>query len=529
VKRSSATTNRSSSNAAPRKPIRCAIYTRKSTEEGLQQEFNTLDAQRESAEAYISSQQHEGWVCLPDRYDDGGYSGGSIERPAVKRLMADIEAGKVDCVIVYKVDRLSRSLMDFSRMMQTFETHDVSFVSVTQAFNTIHSMGRLTLNILLSFAQFEREIISERTRDKIAAARRKGRFAGGKPVLGYDLASSAAGGRLTVNDLEAQQVRAIFDRYLQHGSLLPTVKELNERGWTTKQWTTKAGKVTGGRVWGKSEVFKLLTNITYLGKVRYRDEVHPGLHEAIVDEPVWQRVQATLQRNGKTGGALVRNKYGALLKGILRCGTCGCAMTHSYTSRKTTTGTKRYRYYTCLNAQKRGWATCATKSVPAGEIERFVVEQIKAIGRDPVLLVATVGQIREQVERESRDLTAEQKLVARDLSRQQKVLDTASGRAAAAARQRIETLERRADEVRRELAGCRERSIDQSEVEAALSAFDPVWEALSPREQARLIALLIERVEYDGQAGTLSLSFHPTGLKNLAEQPLAEQPLEAAA
>ncbi|MDB5330268.1 MAG: Resolvase domain protein, partial [Phycisphaerales bacterium] len=197
----------SSKAGSEKKVIRCAIYTRKSTEEGLQQEFNTLDAQRESGEAYIAAQKHEGWVCLPDKYDDGGFSGGNLERPAVRRLMKDIEAGKIDCVVVYKVDRLSRSLMEFSRVMQTFDQHKVSFVSVTQQFNTTHSMGRLTLNILLSFAQFEREIISERTRDKIATARRKGKFAGGRPVLGYDLLSNPTGPKLIVNDDEAVQVR----------------------------------------------------------------------------------------------------------------------------------------------------------------------------------------------------------------------------------------------------------------------------------------------------------------------------------
>src|SRR5687767_15651820 len=198
-----------------RATIRCAIYTRKSTEEGLEQEFNTLDAQRESAEAFIAAQKHEGWVCLPDKYDDGGFSGGNLDRPAMRRLLADIDAGKVDCVVVYKVDRLSRSLMDFARVMQTFDRHQVSFVSVTQQFNTTHSMGRLTLNILLSFAQFEREIISERTRDKIAAARRKGKFSGGKPLLGYDIRSSPAGAKLMVNEDEAHRVRAIYEVYLK--------------------------------------------------------------------------------------------------------------------------------------------------------------------------------------------------------------------------------------------------------------------------------------------------------------------------
>jgi site-specific DNA recombinase len=203
--------------------VRCAIYTRKSTEEGLEQEFNSLDAQRESAEAFIRSQTHEGWTCLPDRYD-GGFTGGNMERPALQRLLADIRAGKVDCVVTYKVDRLSRSLLDFARMMETFERHRVSFVSITQQFNSATSMGRLVLNVLLSFAQFEREIIAERTRDKMAATRRKGKWSGGTPVLGYDLDSR--GRRLHVNADEAERVRAIFALYLEHQALLPVVQEL---------------------------------------------------------------------------------------------------------------------------------------------------------------------------------------------------------------------------------------------------------------------------------------------------------------
>jgi len=206
--------------------VRCAIYTRKSTEEGLDQEFNTLDAQRESAEAYIVSQKAEGWVCLPDRYDDGGFTGGNIDRPALQRLLADIEAGKIDCVVVYKVDRLSRSLIDFSKIMETFESKGVSFVSVTQQFNTTTSMGRLTLNILLSFAQFEREIIGERIRDKLGALRRKGKWAGGVPVLGYDVDRSNGSPRLVVNAAEAARVREIFALYLEKGSLQKVVSEL---------------------------------------------------------------------------------------------------------------------------------------------------------------------------------------------------------------------------------------------------------------------------------------------------------------
>ncbi len=206
--------------------VRCAIYTRKSTEENLDLDFNSLDAQREAAEAYIKSQQHAGWVCLTEHYDDGGFSGGNVERPAFQRLMADVEAGNVDCIVVYKIDRLSRSLLDFAKIMETLDRQNVSLVSVTQQFNTTTSMGRLTLNILLSFAQFEREIISERTRDKIAAARRKGKWTGGPPILGYDRVKDNRGSRLVVNEREAERVRAIFRMYLEQGSLLPTLRAI---------------------------------------------------------------------------------------------------------------------------------------------------------------------------------------------------------------------------------------------------------------------------------------------------------------
>src|SRR5262249_24675802 len=333
-------------NGKPQAPatlalVRCAVYTRKSTGEGLEREFNTLDAQRESAEAFIASQQHEGWQCLPTRYDDGGFTGGNMDRRALRRLLEDIEAGRVDCVVVYKVDRLSRSLLDFARLMDTFDKHRVAFVSVTQQFSTATSMGRLVLNVLLSFAQFEREIISERTRDKIAATRRKGKWSGGRPILGYDTDHERS--RLVVNEEEAVRVKAIFDLYLQHEAMLPVVQELNRRGWCTKSWTTHAGVEQGGEPFDKTRLHRLLTNIIYTGKVRYKDETHKGEHPALIDEQTWQRVQALFARNGRGGGAEVRNQFGATLKGLLRCTPCGCSMTPSHTTRK---GSKRYRYYT---------------------------------------------------------------------------------------------------------------------------------------------------------------------------------------
>jgi len=253
---------------APVPAVKCAIYTRKSTSEGLDSDFNTLDAQREACEAYIQSQRSEGWIVLDDRYDDGGFSGGSIERPAMKRLLSDIREGRIDCVIVYKVDRLSRSLLDFARLMDVFEKHNVSFVSVTQQFNTATSMGRLVLNVLLSFAQFEREIISERTSDKMCAARRKGKWLGGPPILGYDVDRERH--RPVINREEAEMVRELFDLYLQHHSLLRAAQEANRRGWSTKSYVTKKGVHKGGGRFDKAKLQRILTNVVYTGRISHR-------------------------------------------------------------------------------------------------------------------------------------------------------------------------------------------------------------------------------------------------------------------
>lgn len=499
--------------AAPRADEQEHLVLR-GVEEGLQQDFNSLDAQREAGEAYVASQKAEGWVCLPDRYDDGGFTGGNLDRPAIQRLMKDIEAGKIDCVVVYKVDRLSRSLMDFARIMETFDKRNVSFVSVTQLFNTANSMGRLMLNVLLSFAQFEREIISERTRDKIAAARRRGKWMGGRPLLGYDLVVSPGGGKLVVNDDEAARVRAIFELYLEHERIAPVLKELDRRTWRTKQWTTRKGAVRSSRPFDKVTLYRLLTNPAYIGKVRHRDELYDGEHEAIVDAAVWRRAQALLARNGSTGGGIVKNKYGALLKGLLRCAACNCAMVHSMASK----GPKRYRYYVCSQAQKRGWHTCPSKSVPAGELERFVVDQIRSIGRDPTVLAETIRQVRSQSQKAIADLEREGGTLERDIARQSKALKqhlvAAPGLNAADVAHRqdeLRRLETRLTEVRERRTALRSELVEEHEVVDTLSRFDPVWESLAPREQARIIRLLVERVDYDGRDSTVSVTFRPAG------------------
>ena len=507
---------------------RCAIYTRKSTAEGLDQEFNSLDAQRESGEAYIASMKHEGWVCLPIRYDDGGFTGGNMDRPAVQRLMEDIEAGKIDCVVVYKVDRLSRSLLDFARLMETFERHRVSFVSVTQQFSTTSSMGRLTLNILLSFAQFEREIISERTRDKMAAARRKGKYVGGAPILGYDIDRERS--CLVVNEQEATRVRQIFELYLEQQSLIPTIAELDRRGGVTKRWTTKKGKQRGGRPFNKNNLYGLLTNATYIGKICYKDEVYEGQHQAIVDSDVFERVRRLLRLNHRTGGARVRNKFGALLKGLLHCAPCGCGMTHSHTTKN---GSKRYRYYVCMNAQKRGWHNCPSKSIPAAEVEQFVVDQIKAVAGNPGLVTDTLAQVRQQAEGSLRTLESERQSIDRDLIATNKEISTVAIEAASAEddspttrrladlQERVQSGERRLTEIREESLRLRAGLVGEDDVAKALGEFDTLWQSLSPREQARVLHLLIERVDYDGEDGTVSVTFRPTGIRELAEEEAA--------
>jgi len=505
--------------------VRCAIYTRKSTEEGLEQEYNTLDAQRDAGEAYIKSQQHEGWVCSPTRYDDGGYTGANMDRPALRRLLLDIEAGKVDCVVVYKVDRLSRSLLDFSRIMETFERRDVSFVSVTQAFNTASSMGRLVLNVLLSFAQFEREMISERTRDKIAAARRKGKWSGGMPILGYTVVDT----KLVIDEDEASRVRQIFAMYLERQSLLDVVKRLNSRGWRTKRWTTRKGDLRGGRKFAKNSLYQLLTNVAYVGQVRYKDEVHDGEHAPIVAAEVFSQVQTLLQRNGRSGGRGVRNKHGALLRGLLRCAACECGMSHTYSAK----GSRQYRYYVCTRAQQRGWQECPSPSAPAGEIERFVVDQIKCIGRDPLVIKETLAQARLQAEAQIERLKAERGGLFGRLRDDHAEL----GRLAAESRpgdprladahDRIREAQRRVTEIDDELAALGGDLVDEAEVAAALADFDAVWDCLAPREQARVIELLVERVEYDGQGGSVSITFHPSGIKALAGE-FTNQKEEAA-
>jgi len=397
--------------------VRCAIYTRKSSEEGLDMEFNSLDAQREACSAYILSQKPEGWVAVADRYDDGGISGGTLERPALKRLIADIEFGKIDVVVVYKIDRLSRSLMDFAKLVEVFERRGVTFVSVTQSFNTTTSMGRLTLNILLSFAQFEREVIGERIRDKVAASRRKGMWMGGYVPLGYRVENR----KLLVNEEEAASVRLIFERFVKLGSIKLLMGELQAAGIRSRR----------GYMLDKGALYKLLNNRVYIGEAVHKGEAYPGEHEAIISTDLWRRAHAIMGESPRMRANQTRLSGPSLLRGLIFSPN-GDAMSPSHTRK----GDRLYRYYVTQSVLKRGPGTCPVGRVPAAEIETAVIEQLRGFLRAPELIVRTWMAATRHDDR-----------------------------------------------------------ITEAEVRDTFERLDPMWDELFPAEQARIVQLLVERVD----------------------------------
>ena len=397
--------------------LRCAVYTRKSSEEGLDMEFNSLDAQRESCQAYVASQKAEGWVAVNDRYDDGGFSGGNLDRPALKRLLVDIEEGLVDIVVVYKIDRLSRSLMDFAKLVEVFDRKGVTFVSVTQSFNTTTSMGRLTLNVLLSFAQFEREVIGERIRDKFAASRKKGMWMGGFVPLGYRVENR----KLHVEESEAATVRMIFERFVKVGSATVLTRMLAE-----ERVTTRSGKPID-----KGFLYKLLNNRVYIGEAVHKGTSYPGEHEAIIGKTLWDKVHSIMQERPRTRAAHTRAQTPALLKGLI-FGPTGRAMSPTHTRK----GGRLYRYYVSQTVLKHGPEACPVRRVAAAEIEAAVMEQLRGILRSPEIVVGTWRAAREQND-----------------------------------------------------------GITESEVREALEQLDPLWDELFPAEQARVVQLLVERVD----------------------------------
>ena len=327
--------------------IRCAVYTRKSTDEGLEKEFNTLEAQREASENFIKSQKHQGWVLIDEHYDDGGFSGGNMKRPALERLMQDVEAGKVDMIVVYKIDRLTRSLTDFAKMVDIFDKHHCSFVSVTQNFNTADSMGRLTLNMLLSFAQFEREIDAERVRDKVAASKKKGIWMGGGVPYGYEPVNR----KLEIKPEEAKEIKFMFESYLQYKSAQTVARLMEEKGY---------------KKLARTAIVRMLKNPIYVGKIKHKDQIYYGQNEGIVSEEVFNAAQQVCEKRPSTQRAcLYKNDEVGIMRGLLTCGCCHCSMTP--TSCKTR-GVKRY-YYTSTAAKLRGYHKCTIGAVPLAAMD----------------------------------------------------------------------------------------------------------------------------------------------------------------
>ena len=354
--------------------VRCAVYTRKSSEEGLEQDFNSLHAQREACEAYIKSQKHEGWVVLPTQYDDGGISGGTMERPALQQLLADIRAQKVDTVVVYKVDRLTRSLADFAKIVEIFDSNGVAFVSVTQHFNTTTSMGRLTLNVLLSFAQFEREVAGERIRDKIAASKQRGMWMGGNPPLGYDVRDR----KLVVNEAEAETVRHIFRRYVALRSVRLLADDLADSGITSKRWLSTTGRQWGGQQLARGALYLMLQNRIYVGEIVHKDRHYPGQHPPIMDQELWDQAQAHLVANAGDRRAGRAAKQPSLLAGLIFDG-----LGHRMSPTHAVKAGKRYRYYISrpLVTEGRAKAPAACR-IPATEVEQVVTDRIRALLAD---------------------------------------------------------------------------------------------------------------------------------------------------
>jgi DNA invertase Pin-like site-specific DNA recombinase len=490
-----------------------AIYTRKSTSAGLEMEFNSLDAQYDACASYARSQP--GWEVVAERYDDGGFTGANIERPAFQRLLRDIDAKRIDIVIVYKVDRLSRSLLDFTKVMDRFGQGDCAFVSVTQNFNTSDAMGRLTLNMLISFAEFEREMIAERTRDKIAGARRRGQWTGGRAPLGYRIEA----GKLVVDEDEAEIVREIFREYIRQESVMGVVDLLASRGRTTKRHESKDGRVFSASAWSKDAVLRILKNDTYAGRVRAGDELVEGQHAGIIDRATFALVGKLM--GGPRGGALPRTSEKYLLVGVVRCGACGLSMTPASAK----TRGREYRYYRCISRDKRGTSACPTRPLPAAELERAVVDRVQRVAGDPKLVKDIVARTEQRLNVERRRLEKERAslpgIIAKLSSDAHRLADALvnaapSGREAVTARmERITTQVRAHQErlaaVEANLAAHGKAKVDAEWVAKTLAGFERVWEAMTTTNRARLMRALVEKVVVDDHGGKLAVHLRDVG------------------
>ena len=506
-----ASKSNSNGNGAPA-TVRCAIYTRKSTDEGLNQDFNSLDAQRDAGEAYIRSQAGEGWTLVPTQYDDGGYTGANMDRPALRRLLADIQTKKVDCVVVYKVDRLSRSIRDFGRIMEILEKHGATFVSVTQQFNTTTSLGRLTLNILLSFAQFEREIISERTRDKQILARKRGKWTGGHVPLGYDLVE----GSLVINEEEAARVRQIFDWYLEGHSVHGIVAKCEGLGWRNKEWVTKESTTFGGHPLRKCHIYTMLANPLYAGRIRAGDEIVAAAHPRIVDDNTFDLVQQKLKENTRNPGGVHGPRVEALLRGLLYCAACGSAMSPSYSSSKD----RRYRYYVCLRTMQRNGDTCTTRAVSAPVLEEAVIESVRRFAAQPEVMEAIARAARQRLTEELGRHRGELKALNVRIRNAKSQLVRAKNldpNRETALRDLVSSGEAKAEQLRSLVERGERLRFDDRMVRQRMATFDEVWKTMTIQQQAALLRQLIERVGYDARADKVKVTYHSNGIREFSK------------
>lgn len=488
--------------------VNVAIYCRKSTDEGLDSDFNSLDAQRQSCENFIASQKNEGWVALPEVYSDGGFSGSNTERPGLQALMNDVESGKVQVIAVYKLDRLSRSLIDFVSLLEKLEKHGVAFVSVTQHFNTATPMGRLMLNILICFAQFERENMIERVRDKIAATKRLGKWCGGLPPLGYDIAPG--GRKILINEEEGIQVKAIFGLYLEHRSVAAVKRELDQRGWVNKRRVSRKGRTSGGKPWAKSTLQNLLSNMTYTGRISYQGEIYQGEHDPIIDLETFDRVQHMLSQQAQCRGADKRIKHHALLRGILRCGCCDCGMTYSWSKRKT----KVYGYYSCSKSRVEGAETCPLPNVPAAEIEKLVVDEIAAIAKAPEVIekvIAEAGRQHDAAIDQLRERITEAEVLAEQATASA-AHNPDDGIQAGLAKQ----AKMQVDALNTDLAIAEKARPKSHQARRILAQFEPIWMALTKQERHRFMREIVESVTLDGHTGKVAFTFRSEGFAKLA-------------
>jgi len=499
-----------------RKILRCAVYTRKSHEEGLDQEFNSLDAQRESAEAYIESQKLQGWQAIPYRYDDGGFSGGTMKRPALQKLLSDIDDGKIDVIVVYKIDRLSRSLLDFMKMIELFNEKEVSFVSVTQHFSTTDSAGRMFMGVLITFAQYEREVIGERIRDKVAAAKRRGKYCGGPAVLGYD--ADRDNKKLHINDTEASLVKFIFGRYIQAGSAKEVARELNVQGYKTKSWITNKGKHRIGSDWNTAHIYRLLNNRTYIGEIAYKGENYPAEHEALIDRNTWNKTQNILSENSRTKMSKARVKLISPLSGVIRCGHCNSSMGITYTNK----GNRRYSYYICEKDTKRAVSQCPVKRVPAGDIEKAVLRQLGAVFRTPTIIARTYFAAENIKKEEFNRLQSLKNNLEQSLrnKRREAIMTVIPGSEDPELNGKLSVINREAAELTEQLAEISANlemintdKISESDISEIFSNVETFWDDLFPLERNRLIQLLVERIEI--RETGIDMELKTNGLRDL--------------